>query len=174
LSIKADKSGDIPTWTHQAIHKSSSDRIKHLREHNRCCPSLPLHCDQCRQAAVHDDFWLEREKLGRIAFHNRGITGGPSILIGDVTTLDPTKFLHPFAECGHARLSFTILFRKVHEHANPTSVTLLRARGERPHRRRSAEQRDELAALHVWMAPAWQEKIKRAAQKSLAVMCPAC
>jgi hypothetical protein len=27
---------------------------------------------------------------------------------------------------------------------------------------------------HVWMAPAWQEKTKRAAQKSLAVMCPAC
>src|SRR5262249_32557287 len=26
--------------------------------------------------------------------------------------------------------------------------------------------------LHVWMAP-WQEKMSRAAQKSLAVMCPA-
>src|SRR2546421_13100428 len=44
---------------------------------------------------------------------------------------------------------------------------------ERP-RRRAAEQRDELAALHVWMAPAWQEITSRAAQKSLAVMCPAC
>jgi hypothetical protein len=30
------------------------------------------------------------------------------------------------------------------------------------------------APLHVWMAPAWQEKMQRAAQKSLAVMCPAC
>ena len=35
---------------------------------------------------------------------------------------------------------------------------LLRARGERPCRR-AAEQRDERAALHVWMAPAWQEKM---------------
>jgi hypothetical protein len=26
-------------------------------------------------------------------------------------------------------------------------------------RRRAAEQRDELAPLHVWMAPAWQEKM---------------
>jgi hypothetical protein len=26
----------------------------------------------------------------------------------------------------------------------------------------------------VWMAPAWQEEMQRAAQKSLAVMCPAC
>ena len=38
-----------------------------------------------------------------------------------------------------------------------------------------AKQRDELAtAAHVWMAPAWQEITSRAAQKSLAVMCPAC
>src|SRR5436190_15933036 len=50
---------------------------------------------------------------------------------------------------------------------------ILRACRERP-RRRAAEQRYELAALHVWMAPAWQEKMQRAAQKSLAVMCPAC
>jgi len=33
---------------------------------------------------------------------------------------------------------------------------------------------DELAPVHVWMAPAWQEIIWRAAQRSLAVMCPAC
>ena len=30
------------------------------------------------------------------------------------------------------------------------------------------------AWIHVWMAPAWQEEMQRAAQKSLAVMCPAC
>src|SRR5215831_7493167 len=50
---------------------------------------------------------------------------------------------------------------------------LLGARRERPCSR-AAEQRDERAALHVWMAPAWQEIIWRAAQRSLAVMCPAC
>src|SRR5262249_35253274 len=49
---------------------------------------------------------------------------------------------------------------------------LLRARRKRP-RRRAADERDELATLHVWMAPAWQEIIWRAAQRSLAVMCPA-
>src|SRR5262249_46089168 len=50
---------------------------------------------------------------------------------------------------------------------------VLRTRGERP-RGCASEQRDELASLHVWMAPAWQEIIWRAAQRSLAVMCPAC
>src|SRR5262249_49654673 len=62
-----------------------------------------------------------------------------------------------------------------YQHADaPYPLALLRARRERPCRRRAAEQRDECAALHVWMAPAWQEIIWRAAQRSLAVMCPAC
>src|SRR5262249_33510362 len=51
---------------------------------------------------------------------------------------------------------------------------LLRPCRERPRGCRAAEKRDELAPLHVWMAPAWQEIIWRAAQRSLAVMCPAC
>jgi hypothetical protein len=42
------------------------------------------------------------------------------------------------------------------------------------HAAAAAEQANELAPLHVWMAPAWQEITSRAAQKSLAVMCPAC
>ena len=50
---------------------------------------------------------------------------------------------------------------------------LLCACRERPDRG-AAEQCDECATLHVWMAPAWQEIIWRAAQRSLAVMCPAC
>jgi hypothetical protein len=46
------------------------------------------------------------------------------------------------------------------QNAQPIAAArLLRAHGERPHRGLTAEQRDEVAALHVWMAPAWQEKI---------------
>jgi hypothetical protein len=41
----------------------------------------------------------------------------------------------------------------------PHAFDLLRPRRERPRGRRAAEQRDELAPLHVWMAPAWQEKM---------------
>ena len=57
--------------------------------------------------------------------------------------------------------------------AEERDARLLRTRRERS-RRRASEERDEVAAFHVWMAPAWQEKMWRAAQKSLAVMCPAC
>jgi hypothetical protein len=41
----------------------------------------------------------------------------------------------------------------------PDALALLRARSERPRGSRGAEQRDELAPFHVWMAPAWQEKM---------------
>jgi hypothetical protein len=39
--------------------------------------------------------------------------------------------------------------------------------------RPEGEQGDELAPLHVWMAPTSQEIMWRVAQRSLAVMCPA-
>ncbi len=65
--------------------------------------------------------------------------------------------------------------RLCHEHADAWHLPrLLCARRERPRGGSAAEQHDELSAIHVWMAPAWQEEMQRAAQKSLAVMCPAC
>src|SRR5262245_27782691 len=45
------------------------------------------------------------------------------------------------------------------EEADTSDLGRLRTRRERPRDRRAAEQRDELAAFHVWMAPAWQEKM---------------
>src|SRR5262249_6329593 len=61
------------------------------------------------------------------------------------------------------------------QHADaPDLAGRLRACGESPRNRSAAEKRDERAPFHVWMAPAWQEIIWRAAQRSLAVMCPAC
>jgi hypothetical protein len=39
------------------------------------------------------------------------------------------------------------------------SQALLPPRHHRPRRRCAAEKRDELAPFHVWMAPAWQEKM---------------
>jgi hypothetical protein len=51
-------------------------------------------------------------------------------------------------------------------------ASLLYARAATGQAAARAERR-EGAAIHVWMAPAWQEITSRAAQKSLAVMCPA-
>src|SRR5262249_37044463 len=64
--------------------------------------------------------------------------------------------------------------RRAAENTDHRHRRLLRARRERPRGCRATEQRDEVAPSHVWMAPAWQEKSERDAQRSLAVMCPAC
>src|SRR5215470_7032516 len=96
----------------------------------------------------------------------------PAILDRHILTLDVAGFTNALPECG--QIACTISKRRAAEEPDHWHRSLLRARHERPRRRRAAEECDELPALHVWMAPAWQEIIWRAAQKSLAVMCPAC
>src|SRR5262245_21073145 len=57
--------------------------------------------------------------------------------------------LQPLQERCEARLHFRIVRGQAHEDANAShSLGLLRARRDRPRRRRAAEQRDELAPLH--------------------------
>jgi len=87
-----------------------------------------------------------------------------------VLTLDKSEFPQSCAEFLAERLCVVICQNLAH---NPSDVRALRVRRERPSRC-AAKERDELAPFHVWMAPAWQEIIWRAAQRSLAVMCPAC
>src|SRR4249920_2081054 len=95
-----------------------------------------------------------------------------SIFDVDVLPLDVTKITQPLTEGVDFRRGSG---RAVMQETDPRDFRwLLRIRCERPRRRRAAEQRDEVATLHVWMAPAWQEIIWRTAQRSLAVMCPAC
>src|SRR5262249_11434407 len=54
----------------------------------------------------------------------------------------------PLMESREARLSFRIIGRQIHEHADAPHAIVLRPGRERPRRRRAAEQRDELASLH--------------------------
>src|SRR5262245_36256996 len=47
-------------------------------------------------------------------------------------------------------LCFRVALEKAHQHTDPPHpLALLRARRERPRRRRAAEERDEVAALHL-------------------------
>src|SRR5262249_59199571 len=88
-------------------------------------------------------------------------------------SVGPAQLRQRLGKRQEAGLPGRIVCGERHEHADaPHALALLRARRKRP-RRRAAEQRDELAAFHVWMAPAWQEITSRSAQRSLAVMCPA-
>ena len=117
----------------------------------------------------------QRHQLGRVFAHFVGVDCGPARFDPHVAADDPAQLREPLQERADARLLFRIVCGGGQEYADaPHPLALLRACRERPRGCRAAEQRDELAPLHVWMAPAWQEITSRAAQKSLAVMCPAC
>src|SRR5262249_1758547 len=123
----------------------------------------------------YDHVRRERRQLCCVPANFIGFGRGPARVDLHVAADAPAGLLETLQERAEAGLKFPIVRSRGQENANEARLlALLRARSDRPRRRRAAEQRDELAPLHVWMAPAWQEIIWRAAQKSLAVMCPAC
>src|SRR6516165_9050151 len=73
-----------------------------------------------------------------------------------VPALDVLGLLQALPERGQQL--WVLIGRSAAEKSDHRHRRLLRARRARP-RRRAAEQRDERAPLHVWMAPAWQEKM---------------
>src|SRR5262249_41604418 len=81
----------------------------------------------------------------------------PAILDGDVRALDEALLLQALAE-GAQTVRVRLRQRRMPE-SDDWHRRLLRASREWPRRRRTAQQRYELASFHVWMAPAWQEKM---------------
>src|SRR5262245_60129814 len=80
----------------------------------------------------------------------------PAVLDGHVLALEVARFAKAFTE--RACMARGAIERPTADKADHRHRRLLCARRERP-RSSAAEQRDELAPLHVWMAPAWQEKM---------------
>ena len=71
------------------------------------------------------------------------------VSIRTLRPIGPAQLLQPLQERRDAGLRFRIVRGCGHEHADaPHPLGLLRARRERPRRRRAAEQRDELAPPH--------------------------
>src|SRR5262245_11716090 len=78
-----------------------------------------------------------------------GIALAPSIVDPNMAILHPSQLLQTFLEGCRPSPDLGIALVQRHQHADPPqSFRLLRARRERPRRRRAAEQRDERAALH--------------------------
>src|SRR5262249_28669708 len=159
-----------------ARDQAGGDRIAHLCEHGRQGAASVLQRHHGRLIAGENSIRPHPHEFGSEASQALVIPAWPALLDVDIATFDPPEILQAPAERRHAELAFGVLLRQPrNQHADAVHLlALLCARGERPGDGCAAEQRDELAALHVWMAPAWQEIIWRAAQRSLAVMCPAC
>src|SRR5262249_35098003 len=168
------KAGGIAARPRQARDQSAADGIGDGDEDDGHVAACPLQRRHDRCAGGEDDIRAERDEFGRVSAKRVRIDGARAMLDPHVTALAPTELREFRAERGELRLTSRVGLAIIVEHADaPDPLALRRARRKR-RRRHAAEKRDELTALHVWMAPAWQEKIERAAQRSLAVMCPAC
>src|SRR5262245_10214703 len=78
------------------------------------------------------------------------VSGTKAVLDSDIAALYPSQLLKPLPQCLNAALRFRIALsnRQQHSYTAP-AFGLLRARCDRPYRRRAAEQRDELAPSYV-------------------------
>ena len=96
-----------------------------------------------------DDVRRERDQFRRVSANVGGIGRGPAGVDPHVAADGPAQLLQPLQERPDAGLKFRIVRGRGQEYADaPHPLGLLRARRERPRRRRAAEQRDELAPLH--------------------------
>jgi hypothetical protein len=122
---------------------------------------LQQRCHGCGAGRSQEDVGCERDQFCRVSVNIAGI--GPAGFDPQVAALAPSQLAERLCERREPGLSLGIASDEIQEHADaPHALALLRARHEGPkkrRRRRAAEQRYELAAFHVWMAPAWQEKM---------------
>src|SRR5262249_53220483 len=135
-----------------------TDRVPHRCEHDRDDRRRLL----CRHygwgSPRDDDVDFEPGKLGRDLGQAIAAPVCPAIFDRDRAALDPTEVVESPRECCRP-LTFRQRCAVAQEPDNWSLPRLLRARRERPHRRRAAEQCDELATPHSITSSASESKL---------------
>src|SRR5215813_11339454 len=133
----------------QVGDEAGADWIGNLNEHDWNGAGFFLEGGDCWGHMTNNYVRLQCDQRLGEGLDPGGIAGGPAMIKSKVAALRPSQFLQRLMERLHHRLRFQIAFGKVRQHPDaPHLLALLRARCEWPRRRRAAEQRDELAALH--------------------------
>jgi hypothetical protein len=96
-----------------------------------------------------NDLWRQHDQLRHMLLNQLRIGPDKPIFDLNVASFDPPQIAHTQPECIDSDYRFGVIFGKAKQHADPPHLLRpLRPRRERP-RRRDAEERDELAPLHV-------------------------
>src|SRR5262249_21759415 len=99
-----------------------------------------------RSARGQNDVWRQGDQFRCIFAIVLGIGCGKAIINPHIVAVGPAQLLQSLLECHEAYLDVLIVRGQTREHPDPPHpLPLLRARHDRPSRRRTAEQRDELA-----------------------------
>src|SRR5260221_1064484 len=97
-----------------------------------------------------DHVWCQSQQFRSGGPRLLNVAWCPTIVHANATAARPAQLLQGALEHCSANLRFWIAFGQSHQHTHAAHpVRLLCARRERPHYCRAAEQRDELAALHL-------------------------
>jgi len=113
------------------------------------CARLEERHDRHAGRGQHD-VRLKRYQLHRIGAETFGIAIAPSEIDLQISADRPTQLLQAPNKGRSATVHLGVVGTGIREHADaPHPFALLRARRERPRRRGAAEQRDELAPLHL-------------------------
>jgi len=103
----------------------------------------------CGAAVGQDHIGSRLDQLRHISPHAVGVAGGPASVDAKIAAFRPPEFLQPLAQGSNACLSVRIVISQ-HQYGDASHpLALLRARRERPRRRRTAKQGDELAPSHL-------------------------
>jgi hypothetical protein len=96
------------------------------------------------------DVRRKRQQLLGVSLKVTGVARCPAIVDPNVAPSDQPNCCSPCRNAAMRACPFRVIRGEVHEHADaPHALTLLRARRERPSRRRTAKQRNELAPSHL-------------------------
>src|SRR5262249_21781711 len=148
--FKLGKAGDAAAGPRHAFDKARSDRIDDLRKHYRGGRGRLQHRPEYDVAGHEDSVRRERGELRRKFPGTGSVERGPTVLDANVAPHGPARGLQRLLERRTAGNRFRIILGENNEDAHaPHPLGLLPAPRQRPHRRRAAKQREDLAAPHV-------------------------
>src|SRR5262245_5034856 len=152
LRTHGTDTGDVTARSVQAGDEAKIDRVAAGAEDDRNCRGAGFGSERgwCR-TGTDDDGNAATDQIGRQFRQPLGFIVRPSVFDLYVAALKEADFTQAFAECREHRCAG--LGRTSVEISDHRHWRLLRTCRDRPRRRRAAEQRDERAAPHVWMAP---------------------
>src|SRR5262249_38366321 len=146
--LEAREAGDIATRMRQVRYQSLADGIDHLRKHDWHSLALLPQRDRYRRAVGQDQVGSDGEQLRRVVAQYSSVPG-PTIFDREIAAVDPSQLPQAVFERQQARLSLGVAGDKTHQHADPSHVLRLRTRGKRPSGDNTADERNELAPLHL-------------------------
>ena len=149
--LNIGETGNVAARPRKARDEAAADRIGNVHENDGDGARMLQHRRGGGRAMRKNQVGPQRDEVLGESLHRRRIAGcRPASVDPDVAVLHPPKLLESLPERRDIGLSFPVALGKRHQHADPPHlVALLRTRRKRPHRRRAAEKRDELAPLHI-------------------------